>query len=118
MFRLRDAIQRYREQHCAEVNQRLVAASVTTLPPCPYTSKTQRVADVAKPALSTHAIGALLKQLRDEGTTFQCIGDALSVRPTRWQQLDILSAHWQSLLAHLKTETEEVDRGPGPGRSA
>lgn len=113
MFRLRDAIRRYRAQQNTELNSRLVAVSVTTLSPCHSPGQTRCVAAVAAPVLSRHAIDILMQQLREEGTTFQCDGNVLSVRLTRWEHLVILNAHWRSMLAHLQTETEEDDRGPG-----
>ncbi|MGH8349747.1 MAG: hypothetical protein ACRES5_24770 [Pseudomonas sp.] len=115
MFRLRDAIQRYRAQQSSEPNLRLVAASGSTLSPYRSPGQTRRVATVAAvatPGLSSPAIDVLLQQLREEGTTLQYDGNVLSVRPARWEHLTTLDAHWQSLLAHLKTQAEENDRGP------
>ena len=119
MFRLNDAVRRYQAQHQPQPESRRVAASVATLSPRARPETTRvvaTVAAVATPALGPIDIGQLVHQLREEGAMLRHQQHALLIRPTHWQQVNKISAHWKAVLRFLQdTENGEAD---GTGRPA
>ncbi|EJM94594.1 hypothetical protein PMI34_01121 [Pseudomonas sp. GM74] len=122
MFRLNDAVRRYRAQHQAQPESRCVATSVATLSPRARPGTTRvvatvpAVAAVATPPLEPANLALLIEQLREEGALLQHHENALLIRPTHWQQVDRLSPHWKALLLFLQTNENGDD--DGLGRSA
>ena len=119
MFRLNDAVRRYRAQHQAQPESRRVAASVACLSPRAKPETTRvvaTVAAVATPPLEPANLALLIEQLREEGALLQHHENALLIRPTHWQQVDRLSPHWKALLLFLQTNENGDD--DGLGRSA
>ena len=115
MFRLNDAVRRYRAQHQAQPESRCVA----TLSPRARPGTTRvvaTVAAVATPPLEPANLALLIEQLREEGALLQHHENALLIRPTHWQQVDRLSPHWKALLRFLQTNENGDD--DGSGRSA
>ena len=116
MFRLNDAVRRYRAQHQAQPESRRVATSVATLSPRARPGATRvvaTVAAVATPPLEPANLALLIEQLREEGALLQHHENALLIRPTHWQQVDRLSPHWKALLLFLQTNENGEDNGPG-----
>ena len=119
MFRLNDAVRRYRAQHQAQPESRCVATSVATLSPRARPETTRvvaTVAAVATPPLEPTHLALLIEQLREEGALLQHHENTLLIRPTLWQQVDRLSPHWKALLLFLQTNENGDD--DGLGRSA
>lgn len=116
MFRLNDAVRRYRAQHQAQPESRCVATSVATLSPRARPGTTRvvaTVAAVATPPLEPANLALLIEQLREEGALLQHHENALLIRPTHWQQVDRLSPHWKALLLYLQTNENGDDDGLG-----
>lgn len=119
MFRLNDAVRRYQAQHQSPPESRRVAASVATLSPRARPATTRvvaTVAAVATPPIEPANLALLIKQLREEGALLQHQENTLQVRPTHWQQVDMISPHWKALLLFLQTNENGDD--DGLGRSA
>ena len=114
MFRLNDAVRRYKAQHQSPPESRRVAASVASLSPRAKPETTRvvaTVAAVATPPLEPAHIALLIEQLREEGALLQHQENTLLVRPTHWQQVDRLSPHWKALLLFLQTNENGDDDG-------
>lgn len=119
MFRLNDAVRRYQAQHQSPPELRRVAASVASLSPRAKPETTRVVATIAAVAtspLEPAHIALLIEQLREEGALLQHQENTLLVRPTHWQQVDMISPHWKALLLFLQTNENGDD--DGLGRSA
>ncbi|MGX9759018.1 hypothetical protein [Pseudomonas shahriarae] len=115
MFRLNDAVRRYRAQHQAQPESRCVATVSPRARPG-TTRVVATVAAVATPPLEPANLALLIEQLREEGALLQHHENALLIRPTHWQQVDRLSPHWKALLLFLQTNENGDD--DGLGRSA
>ncbi|WP_286929112.1 hypothetical protein [Pseudomonas sp. UBA7721] len=116
MFRLNDAVRRYRAQHRSSSELRCVAATVTALSPPDKPGAAGVVASVAVVATPTSEsidLAQLIKQLKDEGALLQHSYNALFIRPAHWGQLDSVSSHWTALLRHLQTNDQGEDNGAG-----
>jgi hypothetical protein len=114
MFRLNDAVLRYRAQHRSPTELRCVAATATTLSPRTKPDAAGVVAVVAVAATPTSEsidLARLIEQLREEGASLQHRENALLIRPAHWGQLNSISAHWKALLLHLKTIDQGEDNG-------
>ena len=119
MFRLNDAVRRYRAQLQPQPESRRVAAAVATLSPRARPETTRvvaTVAAVATPPVDSVHLARLIEQLRKEGALLQHHENALLIRPTHWQQVDRFSPHWKALL--LSLQTNENGEDDGSGRSA
>lgn len=119
MFRLTEAVRRYRAQHHSPTELRCVATTVTTLSPRANPDAAGVVASVAAVAApESEPIDAarLIELLLEDGAILQHSKNALHLRPTHWGQLDRVSAHWKALLLHL----QKIHQGEenGSGRSA
>ena len=119
MFRLTEAVRRYRAQHHSPTELRCVAATSTTLSPRTNPDAAGVVASVAVVATPTSEpidLARLIEQLQEEGALLQHSENALLIRPAHWGQLDSISPNWKALLLFLQTTAHgEVD---GAGRSA
>jgi hypothetical protein len=116
MFRLNDAVRRYRAQHRSPAELRCVAATATTLSPRANPDPAGAVASVAVVATPTSEsidLARLIEQLQEEGASLQHSENALHIRPAHWGQLDSVSAHWKALLLHLETNDQGEDNGTG-----
>ncbi|QBF27395.1 hypothetical protein EXN22_17495 [Pseudomonas tructae] len=116
MFRLNDAVRRYRAQHRSPTELRCVAATVTTLSPRANPDTAGVVASVAAVATPTSErinLARLIEQLQAEGALLQHSETALLIRPTHWGQLDSITPHWKALLLHLQTKDQGEDNGAG-----
>ena len=116
MFRLNDAVRRYRAQHRLPSELRCVAATATTLSPRANPDAARVVASVAAVASTTSKpidLAQLIEQLQEEGALLQHSENALLIRPAHWGQLDSLSAHWKALLLHLQGNDQGEDNGAG-----
>lgn len=116
MFRLNDAVRRYRAQHRSPTELRCVAATTTTLSPRANPDAAGVVASVAAVAAPTSEstdLARLIEQLQNEGASLQLRQNALLMRPAHWGQLDSVSAHWKALLLHLETNDQGEDNGAG-----
>lgn len=116
MFRLNDAVRRYRAQHRSPTELRCVAASVTTLSPPAKRDPAGVVASVAAVASTTSEpidLAQLIEQLQGEGALLLHSENALLIRPAHWGQLDSVSAHWKALLRLLQTNVQGEDNGAG-----
>ena len=119
MFRLNDAVRRYRAQNRSPTELRCVAASVTTLSPPAKRYATGLVASVAAVAAVTSTtselidLAQLIEQLQEEGALLQHSENALFIRPAHWGQLDRIGHHWKALLLHLQTNDQGEDNGAG-----
>lgn len=112
MFRLNDAVRRYRAQHRSPTELRSVAATATTLSPRANPDAAQVVASVAAVATPTSEpidLTQLIEQLQEEGALLQYGENALLIRPAHWGQLDSVSARWKALLLHLQTNDQGED---------
>ncbi|MBA1198248.1 hypothetical protein G7011_14120 [Pseudomonas plecoglossicida] len=118
MFRLNDAVRRYRAQHCSPTELRRVAATVTALSPRanPDTAGVvASVAAVATPTSESTDLARLIEQLQEEGALLQRSENALLIRPAHWGQLDTIAPHWKALLL---LQTNDQGKDNGTGRSA
>lgn len=116
MFRLNDAVRRYRAQNRSPTELRCVAATVTTLSPRakPDTARVvASVAAVATPASVSADVTRLIAQLQEEGALLQYSENALHIRPAQWEQLDSVSPHWKALLLFLQTAARGEENGAG-----
>ena len=116
MFRLNDAVRRYRAQHRLPSERRCVAATATTLSPRTNPDAARVVASVAAVATPTSEsidLARLIEQLQGEWALLQYTENALLVRPAHWGQLDSVSTHLKALLMLLKTKTQGEDNGAG-----
>ena len=116
MFRLNDAVRRYRAQHRLPSELSCVAATATTLSPRTNPDAVGVVASVAAGATPTSEsidLARLIEQLQGEGALLQHSDNALLIRPAHWGQLDSVSAHWKALLLHLQTNDQGEDNGAG-----
>ncbi|WP_060498460.1 MULTISPECIES: hypothetical protein [Pseudomonas] len=116
MFRLTEAVRRYRAQHHSPTELRRVATTVTTLSPRanPGTAGVvASVAAVATPTSESIELVRLIEQLRDEGALLQRSENALLIRPAHWGQLDTIGPHWKALLLLLRTNDQGEDNGAG-----
>ncbi len=116
MFRLNDAVRRYRAQHGSPTELRCVAASVTTLSPPAKRDAAGVVATVATVASATPEpidLAQLIEQLQEEGALLLHSENTLFIRPAHWGQLDSVSAHWKALLRLLQTNVQGEDNGAG-----
>lgn len=114
MFRLTEAVRRYRAQHHSPTELRCVATTVTTLSPRANPDTAGGVASVAAVATPTSTsidLVRLIEQLREEGALLQHSENALLIRPTHWGQLDSISPHWKALLLFLQTTTSGEEDG-------
>jgi len=87
MFRLNDAVRRYRAQHGSPTELRSVAATAATLSPRanPYAAGVvASVAAVAAPTSESNDLARLIEQLQEEGASLQYSENALLVRPAHW----------------------------------
>ncbi|NWD79934.1 hypothetical protein HX891_06075 [Pseudomonas reactans] len=117
MFRLNDAVRRYRAQHRSPTELRCVAATATTLSPRAYPDAAGVVAAVAAPTLESTDLARLIEQLQEEGALLQRSENALLIRPAHWGQLDTIGPHWKALLL-LLLQTNDQGEDSGAGRSA
>lgn len=101
MFRLNDAVRRYRAQHRSPTKLRHVAATATTLSPRANPDAAGVVAGVAAPTSESIDLARLIEQLQEDGALLQHSENALLIRAAHWGQLDSVSAHWKALLLHL-----------------
>jgi len=116
MFRLNDAVRRYRAQHRSPTELRCVAATATTLSPRAKPDAAGVVASVAVVATPTSEsidLARLIGQLQEAGAQLQHSENALHIRPANWGQLDSISTYWKALLLHLQTNTQGNDNGAG-----
>ncbi|HGT3362945.1 TPA: hypothetical protein ACM2ZG_001751 [Pseudomonas aeruginosa] len=113
MFRLNDAVRRYRAQHRSPTELRCVAASVTTLSPPAKRDAAGVVATVASATPEPIDLAQLIEQLQEEGALLLHSENALFIRPAHWGQLDSVSAHWKALLRFLQTNVQGEDNGAG-----
>ncbi|MCU7240815.1 hypothetical protein [Pseudomonas peradeniyensis] len=116
MFRLNDAVRRYRAQHRSPTELRCVVATATTLSPRANpdaAAVVASVAAVATPRSESIDLARLIEQLHGEGALLQHSENALLIRPAHWGQLDSVSAHWKALLLHLQTNDQGEDNGAG-----
>lgn len=116
MFRLNDAVRRYRAQHCSPIELQCVAATETTLSPRAKPDSERVVASVAAVATPTPEsidLARLIEQLQEAGALLQHSENALLIRPAHWGQLNGVSANWKDLLLHLKTNGQGEDNGVG-----
>ncbi|MCA4074027.1 hypothetical protein LD001_01625 [Pseudomonas kurunegalensis] len=119
MFRLNDAVRRYRAQHRSPTELRCVAATATTLSPranpdaAGVVASVAAVAAVAAPTSESTDLARLIEQLQEEGALLQHSENALLIRPAHWGQLDSVSAHWKALLLHLQTKDQGETNGAG-----
>ncbi|WP_410481043.1 hypothetical protein ACJ70E_21780 [Pseudomonas plecoglossicida] len=116
MFRLNDAVRRYRAQHRLPSEPRCVAATSTTSSLRTNPDAAGVVASVAAGATPTPEsidLARLIEQLQGEGALLQHNENALLIRPAHWGQLDRVSAHWKALLLHLQTNDQGEDNGAG-----
>ncbi|WP_123565588.1 hypothetical protein [Pseudomonas vranovensis] len=116
MFRLNDAVRRYRAQHRSPTELRCVAATATTLSPSANPDAAGVVASVAAVAAPTPEstdLARLIEQLKKEGALLQHRENALLIRPANWGQLDSISAHWKALLLLLRTNDQGEENGAG-----
>jgi len=116
MFRLNDAVRRYRAQHRSPAELRCVVATATTSSPRANPDAAGVVASVAAVAAPTSesiVVARLIERLQEEGASLQHSENALLVRPAHWGQLDSVSAHWKALLLLLKTKAQGEDNGAG-----
>ncbi|MND36808.1 hypothetical protein D3C81_530150 [compost metagenome] len=116
MFRLNDAVRRYRAQHRKPTELRCVAATATTLSPRAKPDAAAFVASVAAVATPTSEsinLARLIEQLQEEGVLLQHCENSLLIRPAHWGQLDSVSPHWKALLMHLQTNDQGEDNGAG-----
>ena len=117
MFRLNDAVRRYRAQHRSPTELRCVAATTTTLSPranpdaAGVVASVAAVAAVAAPTSESTDLARLIEQLQNEGASLQLRQNALLMRPPHWGQLDSVSVHWKALLLHLETNDQGEDNG-------
>ena len=116
MFRLNDAVRRYRAQHRSPTDLRCVAATATTLSPPAKRDAGGVVASVAAVAITTSEpidLAQLIEQLQEEGALLQHSENALLIRPAHWGQLDTIGPHWKALLLLLQTNDQGEDNGAG-----
>ena len=116
MFRLNDAVRRYRAQHRSPAELRCVAATATTLSPGANPDAAGAVASVAALTTPTSEVvdfTRFIEQLHQEGALLQHRENVLLVRPTHWGQLDSISQHWKALLIFLQTTTHGEENGAG-----
>ena len=116
MFRLNDAVRRYRAQHCSPTELWCVAATETILSPRAKPDAAGVVASVAAVATPTSEsidLAQLIEQLQEEGALLQHGENALLIRPAHWGQLDSIGHHWEALLLHLQTNDQGEDNGAG-----
>ncbi|HDS0921069.1 TPA: hypothetical protein QEM85_002083 [Pseudomonas putida] len=116
MFRLNDAVRRYRAQHRSPAELRCVAATATTLSPPANPDAAGLVASVAAVAAPTSEstdLARLIEQLQEEGALLQHSQNALLIRPAHWGQLDTIAPHWKALLLRLQTNDQGEDNGAG-----
>ncbi|WP_323601386.1 hypothetical protein [Pseudomonas putida] len=116
MFRLNDAVRRYRAQHRSQTELRRVATTATTLSPRANPDAARVVASVAAVAAPTSEstdLARLIEQLQKEGALLQRSENALLIRPAHWGQLDIIGPHWKALLLLLQTNDQGEDNGAG-----
>lgn len=113
MFRLNDAVRRYRAQHRSTTELRCVAATATTLSPRANPDAAGVVASVAAPTSESTDLARLIEQLQEEGALLQRSESALLIRPAHWGQLDTISPHWKALLLLLQTNDQGEDNGAG-----
>lgn len=119
MFRLNDAVRRYRAQHHSPTELRCVATTATTLSPRANPNAAgvvASVAAVATPTLESTDLAQLIEKLQEEGALLQHRENALLIRPAQWGQLDSIGLHWKALLLHL--QINDQGEGNGAGRSA
>ncbi|PEI07457.1 hypothetical protein CRM86_06060 [Pseudomonas putida] len=119
MFRLNDAVRRYKAQHRSLTELRCVASCTPTLSPSANPDTTgvvAIVAAVATPTSDSVDLARLIEQLKAEGALLQHSENALLIRPAHWGQLDRVGAHWRALLLLLQTSVQ--GEGNGAGRSA
>ncbi|MGG6353490.1 hypothetical protein [Pseudomonas putida] len=115
MFRLNEAVRRYRAQHRSPTELRRVAATVTTLSPHAKSDGAGVVASVAAfatPTSESTDLARLIEQLQEEGALLQRSENALLIRPAHWGQLDLIAPHWKALLLLLQTNDQGEDNGP------
>lgn len=116
MFRLNDAVRRYRAQHRSPTELRCVVATATTLSPRANPDAAGAVASVAVAATPTSEsidLARLIEQLQGEGALLQHSENALLIRPAHWGQLDSIGPHWKALLRLLQTNDQGEDNGAG-----
>lgn len=122
MFRLNDAVRRYRAQHRSPTELRCVAATATTLSPranpdaAGVVASVAAVAAVAAPTSESSEsidLARLIEQLQEEGASLQHRENALLIRLAHWGQLDSVNAHWKALLLLLQTNVQGEDNGAG-----
>ena len=116
MFRLNDAVRRYRAQHRLPIEIRCVATTVITLSPLATPDAAgvvASVAAVASPTSESIDLAQLIKQLQEEGALLQHSESALLIRPAHWGQLDTIGPHWKALLRLLQTNDQGEDNGAG-----
>ena len=116
MFRLNDAVRRFRAQHRSPTELQRVAASLTTLSPPTKRDAAGVVASVAAVASTTSEpidLVQLIEQLQEEGALLQHSENALLIRPAHWGQLDSIGPHWKALLLLLQTNDQVEDNGAG-----
>ncbi|TRO31968.1 hypothetical protein EQ845_21390 [Pseudomonas putida] len=114
MFRLNDAVRRYRAQHRLPIEIRCVATTVNTLSPRTNLDEAGIVASVAAvagPTSESIDLAQLIDQLQEEGALLQHSENALLIRPAHWGQLDSIGPHWKSLLLLLQTNEQGEDNG-------
>jgi len=117
MFRLNDAVRRYRAQYRSQTKLWCVAAAATTLSPRANSDAVgvvASVAAVAAPAPEPIDLTRLIKQLQEEGVLLQHSENSLLIRPTHWRQMDRIHPYWKALLIILQSnnygEEDEASR--------
>lgn len=116
MFRLNDAVRRYRAQHRSPTELRCVAATATALSPPAKRDAAGVVASVAAVASTKSEpidLAQLIEQLQVKGALLQHSQNALFIRPAHWRQLDTIGPHWKALLLLLQTNNQGEDNGTG-----
>lgn len=114
MFRLNDAVRRYRAQHRSPTELQCVAANLTPLSPRAKRDAEGVVASVAAVASTTSEpidLAQLIEQLQEDGALLQHSENGLLIRPAHWGQLDSIGPHWKALLLLLQTNDQGEDNG-------
>ncbi|QXG41883.1 hypothetical protein [Pseudomonas viridiflava] len=116
MFNLDEALRNHLAQRQKVPKARFVAATVATLSPRSKPGRAGIVATVADVATFRRTITsttAIIRWLKEEGAHLYVIENRLCFRPTDWDQLAIVSAHWRALLHDLAAVDQEQQNGSG-----
>lgn len=116
MFNLDEALRNHLAQRLKQPKVRFVAATVTTLSPRSKPGRARvvaAVADVASLRRTITSTTAIIQWLKEEGAQLYVVNNSLYFRPTDWDQLAIMSAHWRALLHALTAVDQEQKNGSG-----